>query len=355
MDFADQILCRYTKKMRKNVLVRAIKTWFISYQRKLPWRDNKTPYKVLVSEIMLQQTQASVVIPYFQRWIQAFPTIFDLAAASTSEVIKLWEGLGYYSRARNLHRTARKIVECYGGQIPSNEEELQKLPGIGPYTVGAILSFAFEKKAAAIDGNVVRVLSRLFMMKTDISRRKDFYDKLIPLLSADDQPWVLMEGFIELGATVCKKKPLCSLCPVALQCQANLKGSPADFPIRKKRRSIITLDREVAVIYCGDLFLIRQEKAKGLMADLYEFIYGDHKDLAMSVLNPVKILDFSQIKHGFTHYRVTLYPTLYKVKDTKEVLGLEWVEKKKLISLPFSSGHRKLLKKLFEIDNFFPS
>jgi len=152
--------------------IQALKRWFLEVQRDFPWREDPSPYRVWVSEVMLQQTRAEVVVPYFERWMARFPTVEVLAEAPLDEVIKLWEGLGYYSRARNLHQGAQQIVRDYGGKLPNSADKLKKIKGIGPYTVGAILSFAFHQKVPAVDGNVLRVMSRYQRIEEDIAKQK---------------------------------------------------------------------------------------------------------------------------------------------------------------------------------------
>ena len=192
-----------------------VQHWFLQSQRSFPWREDRSPYSVWISEVMLQQTQARVVIDYYQRWMKKFPDIEHLARAPLEEVIKQWEGLGYYVRARNLHKAAQYLVEHHQGIFPSSRELLEKIPGIGPYTVGAILSFAFHQKAAAVDGNVIRVLTRLFAMQEEVQTQssKKWLWKCAENLLPEKEPWILVEGLIELGATVCTLKPKCSQCP----------------------------------------------------------------------------------------------------------------------------------------------
>ena len=183
--------------------------WFEANKRVFPWREHPTPYRVWISEVMLQQTRAQVVVSYFDRWMKRFPNVEALAAAPIEEVIKIWEGLGYYSRARNLHKGAQEIVRKHGGRIPNTREALLELPGLGPYTAGAILSFGFHQRATAVDGNVLRVLSRFGWIAEDIgkiaARRK--IEALAESLLDEKKPWVSAEALIELGATICLPQP----------------------------------------------------------------------------------------------------------------------------------------------------
>jgi A/G-specific adenine glycosylase len=322
-----------------------LKRWFLEEKRELPWRNGGTPYAIWVSEVMLQQTQVAVVIPYYLRWMEKFPTLESLANASIEEVIKMWEGLGYYSRARNMHKAAIQIVQNHQGIFPSTPNELAALPGFGPYTVGAVLSFAFRKKAPAVDGNVVRVLSRFFATKADPTKRAHYEDLTLKLLP-NKEPWIVMEALIELGATVCQKQPKCLLCPLLDECKAYSIGNVHAFPTPKKRPLTIQLNRQVALITNGACILIKQEKGKKVMSGLYEFPYAlIHEPLPVQ-LELIKLKDFPVVKHGFTRYDVTLFPSLYKTEKKEEVPGYEWHTIDKLTSLPFSSGHRRILKDL---------
>ncbi len=322
-----------------------IKEWFLREQRELPWREDRSPYRVWISEVMLQQTQVAVVIPYFHRWMKKFPTLESLARASLEEVIKAWEGLGYYSRARNLHKAAQSILTHHHGTIPSSALELQPLPGFGPYTVGALLSFAFKQKAPAVDGNVVRVLSRFFASSHDCSKRGS-YEEMTRSILPEDEPWIVMEGLIELGAQVCQKKPKCSECPLMENCKAYSLGRVLDFPVPRKRPATIQLKRQVALIMVGTLLLIRQEKEKKLMSGLYEFPYASLEEELPVKISLDKIADFPVVKQGFTRYDVTLFPTLYKTEKQILYTGYEWCEIRQLKELPFSSGHRRILEQL---------
>ena len=204
------------KMNREKKDIEALKAWFLKEKRDLPWRENASPYWVWVSEVMLQQTQVSVVVPYFIRWMKKFPTISALAAAQCEDVIKTWEGLGYYSRARNLHKGAQTIVSNYNGKLPKTRNELLAIKGLGLYTANAILAFAFKKKAAPVDGNVRRVLARYDGVYESIDKTKvqkeiqSRAEKLLP----ERQSYLISEALIELGALICKKKT--QLCPMPL-------------------------------------------------------------------------------------------------------------------------------------------
>jgi len=320
--------------------------WFEEGKRNFPWREEKSPYRVWISEVMLQQTQAVVVIPYFNRWISLFPTVEALAKAPLDQVMKAWEGLGYYSRVRHLHETAAKIVHEHGGILPSNREKLAELKGFGPYTIGAVLSFAFHQKAAAVDGNVIRVMARLFALQDDASQKKRYEAKVEALLP-NHEPWVVMEALIELGAVICRRKPDCASCPLQDQCLGYRKAIAEALPIRKPAQAAILLKREVAVIEAGSFLLLRQVEVGKVMGGLFEFPYIDQGELWPFDLRKVKVCDLPRVKHTFTKYRATLFPSVWKAEEKKELKGYDWVPFDQVKRLPFSSGHRRVLNEYF--------
>lgn len=350
--------------------VKKLKSWFVAQQRDLPWRDNPTPYAVWVSEVMLQQTQVAVVIPYFLRWMEKYPTIEALAKAPIEDVIKEWEGLGYYARARNLHEGARHVVAKYAGILPSDEEQLQEIKGLGPYTIGAILSFAFHQKAAAVDGNVMRVLSRYYCIENDIreSQTLTIMQHLTYELLPDKEPWVVSEALIELGATVCMKVPKCGICPLNSSCRGFALGKAEEFPIKSAKVPTTFLVRTVAVMVCGDHILVGKKENGVVMAGLYQFPFfeqdvtgvgkNEGKDNGEN-FDPEKYLTLirnelkldvkwqetlPQVRHSFTRYRALLLPQLFKAQGLVKVEGYEWHTFEAVAKLPFSSGHRRILE-----------
>lgn len=334
--------------------------WFQREKREMPWREDPTPYQVWVSEVMLQQTQVAVVIPYYERWMAAFPTVEALAMASIEEVIKLWEGLGYYSRARNLHAGAQLIVQDFGGQFPDTAEDLVKIKGLGPYTIGAVLSFAFHQRAAAVDGNVMRVLARYCLIEDDISKAKtqkqirELAEELLPL----EESWVFSEALIELGATVCKKKAECGECPLKRGCLAFRHGKTEDLPRKEKRVAITPLYREVPILRHGEDFLIRKVEQGKIMSDLHEFPFFETTEGGMTVDQLLDAVEkkfditaeyaepLAEVKHSFTRYRARLRPSLLLSSVRVERGSYQWVSKKELTQLPFSAGHRRILAQL---------
>ena len=332
-----------------------IEAWFEANKRDFPWRVNRTPYRVWISEVMLQQTRASVVIPYFLRWMGLFPNVKALYMAPIEQVIKAWEGLGYYSRARNLHAAAGQIVEEFGGEIPDTKEALRSIRGFGPYTTNALLSFGFQKRALAVDGNVLRVLSRFFLIEENISQsavRRKIEEKGEILLDLQ-KPWVTAEALIELGATVCLPKPRCEDCPLKAECFAFRSGKAESLPIKNEEKGTTLLQRVVFIIeHHGEVLVKKGEKGK-VMADLYEFPYiemekGDILDQARAfyggALKWVKKLKERQ--HTFTRYKARLFPVWLRSDIQNPLSGYEWISVRRLAELPFSSGHRKIAHEL---------
>jgi len=251
--------------------------WFRRHKRDLPWRSESDPYRIWVSEIMLQQTRVDTVIPYYERFIRQYPTLDALADAPEEEVLKAWEGLGYYSRARNLLAGVREVKELYGGVVPDSREEISSLKGIGPYTAGAILSIAYNKPEPAVDGNVMRVLARFFLIEDDIAKPRtriameDLVRGMMPAGSAGDFNQALME----LGALVCTPKaPHCLTCPVMEKCQGRIAGRELKLPVKKKAKPSRIEYRAAALIEgTGEnrgRILVRRRPDSGLLAGMWE-------------------------------------------------------------------------------------
>jgi A/G-specific adenine glycosylase len=331
--------------------------WFLENKRPFPWRENPTPYRVWVSEVMLQQTRAQVVIAYFERWMELFPTIQDLAVSPIEQVIKVWEGLGYYSRARNLHAGARQVVQEYGGELPNTKEALLSIRGLGPYTVAAILSFGFKQRAAAVDGNVMRVISRVAWIDEDIGkisgkrRIENFANEFL----SEDRPWVTAEALIELGATICTPVPKCSECPLNGSCLAHLKGYPTALPIKAFGPKVEKIVRGVAVVEALGQILVRKNPSGQLMGDLWEFPYFAEKNSSLSVKKELRrmlgieaefVRQMEVVTHSFTRFSAKLFPFYFKTLNLKEVDGYSWVSRDSLAQLPFSSGHRKIMDRI---------
>lgn len=251
--------------------------WYQTHKRDLPWRRSKNPYYIWISEVMLQQTRVDTVIPYFHRFVDQFPTVEALATAPEENVLKAWEGLGYYSRARNLQTAVREVHERYGGIVPQTKEEISSLKGVGPYTSGAVLSIAYNKPEPAVDGNVMRVLSRYFLIEEDIMKpaTRTKMEKLARELILEGTASDFNQALMELGAMVCTpRSPHCLTCPVMAHCSAREAGMEEALPIKKKAKPPRPELRAVALIEgTGEnegKWLIRQRPQEGLLARMWE-------------------------------------------------------------------------------------
>ncbi|HXF29449.1 MAG TPA: A/G-specific adenine glycosylase [Chlamydiales bacterium] len=331
-----------------------LRTWFLANKRNLPWRHFSTPYRVWISEVMLQQTQASRVVLFFERWMERFPTIVALASASEEEVLKLWEGLGYYSRARALLHAARFLVEHHKGKLPDQADQLHAIKGLGPYTVGAIQAFGFHKKAAAVDANVIRLLARLFEIRVDISKastKNEIWQRAEALLP-EKEPWVVAEAMIELGALICTpKNPNCMACPLQMGCKSVASGTETEIPVNSKKIQYELLFREVMVCFHNDHVLVKRGEKNKIMQGLYEFPYVEcekggltPRKVAEQFSYPVNFVEkLKEVKQSFTRYRATLYPKIFTTHARHEVANCEWKSLEQADQLAFSSGHRRIL------------
>jgi A/G-specific adenine glycosylase len=347
----------------RSLLNRKLLAWYRRKQRSLPWRKTSDPYRIWISEIMLQQTQVDTVIPYYHRFLKAFPTVFALSRAHLQDVLKVWENLGYYSRARNIHAAARIIVEKFGGRIPDDLEEIKTLPGIGLYTAGAILSIAYGQALPAIDGNVRRILCRLFAIRkpVDDAQEQKQLQKLAASLIPAKHSGDFNQALMDLGATICKaKNPDCSRCPVASLCQARIKNLQNVLPITKKASKIPHRQSTAAVIRNSKgMLLVVQRPSSGLLASLWKlpggFIEAD-KDSKNSLRRSVKEeLDISirpgkhlaSVNHTYTHFRITLQAyECRSLKGAPKPLGCQnwrWASLTDLKNLPMSNVDRMVL------------
>lgn len=298
---------QYTKQFRQ-----ALVEWFTKEQRDLPWRHTKEPYKIWVSEVMLQQTRVDTVIPYYNRFIEKYPTAEKLAYAPEEELLKMWEGLGYYSRARNLQAGVREVVETYGGRVPNNRVDISKLKGVGPYTAGAVLSIAYGKPEHAVDGNVMRVLSRVLNIDADIAlpKTKKIFEEAVMLLIDREYTSEFNQGLMELGALICTPtSPKCLLCPVREYCTAFHEGDPASLPVKTKKTKTKTIELDVFVARDRDgRYLLEKRAEEGLLASMWQFPILERKGETHTTLCErynIKIEDtlipLMTFKHVFSH------------------------------------------------------
>ncbi|MAL18831.1 MAG: A/G-specific adenine glycosylase [Balneola sp.] len=340
--------------------------WYEDHKRQMPWRGEADPYKIWVSEIMLQQTRVEQATPYFKNFISLFPTVFDLAEAEQQKVLKAWEGLGYYSRARNLHSAAKTVVEEYNGKLPETYDEIIKLKGIGPYTAAAVTSIAFNKPNAVVDGNVIRVLTRYFGIEDDVrssktkNRVQDFADELID----KENPASFNQGMMELGSIVCKpSNPDCMECPVQSGCVATKMAKtdtiPYKSPAKKKPHHTIG----VGIIEGEDgklLIALRPENA--MLGGLWEFPGGKqeegeeiHKTVERELKEElgVEVKAFKELmslKHTYSHFSITLHAWMCKLvsgtPQPKSSQEIRWVEREELEKYPFPKANKVLTERL---------
>lgn len=337
--------------------------WYNAEKRDLPWRKDQDPYKIWVSEIMLQQTRVDTVIPYFERFISQFPTVEVLAEAEEDNVLKAWEGLGYYSRARNLQAAVREVHEQYGGKVPDTKEKISSLKGVGPYTSGAILSIAYGVPEPAVDGNVMRVLSRILSIWEDTAKastRKVFEEAVRQLISVED-PSSFNQALMELGALICTPtSPACLLCPVREHCCAFHDGTVNELPVKTKKKSMRHVHLAAAVVKTetGEL-VIQKRPAEGLLANLWEFpntelsgIGSPRVELALFLKQEYGVevqLDpepFAKIQHVFSH--LTWDIDVYEGKAATENIekaNSRLVKAEEIKDYAFSVSHQKIWKK----------
>ena len=327
--------------------------WYEENKRDLPWRRVVSPYRTWVSEIMLQQTRVSAVIPYFERWMTLFPTVSDLANASEESVLKAWEGLGYYSRARNLHKAAKIVCEKYGGALPRDKKELAALPGIGAYTVGAILSIAFGEKEPAVDGNVLRVISRLTESDLSADRsRADVADALRIVMEGENAS-SFTQSLFELGALICLPDDAfrCEACPIARDCRAFQNGTQGVFPVRADKKAKKKEKITVFLLRLGDLVAVRKRPEKGLLAGLYEFptAQGELTEKEAEAFVGAKVKKLPSFTHVFTHviWEMTGYEAILSAPaEEKEIRFVSPSELNETYPIPSAfANYKKLLNR----------
>lgn len=303
-----------TEKQQLDTCLPLIAGWYAENRRPLPWRLEPTPYHVWLSEIMLQQTRIEAVIPYYERFLSRLPTIQDLARAEDERLMKLWEGLGYYSRARNLKKTAVLVVEHYGGELPREAAELRKLPGIGDYTAGAIASIAYGQPEPAVDGNVLRVMTRLLACGEDVLAAKTktrITELLRQSYPSGEDAALLTEGIMELGETVCvpNGKARCAHCPVKEHCLAHRTETVEKFPVRTPKRERRVEERTVLLLRRGEKYAVCKRPEGGLLAGLWEFPNAEGRFDAEAAAAYAEALGMTvtgiapcpRRKHVFTH------------------------------------------------------
>ncbi|WP_245902387.1 A/G-specific adenine glycosylase [Gracilibacillus dipsosauri] len=333
--------------------------WFEKEQRNLPWRKNQDPYRVWVSEIMLQQTKVDTVIPYFNQFTKSFPTLSALAEADEQEVLKAWEGLGYYSRVRNLQTAVREVVENYDAKVPDEVESLGNLKGVGPYTRGAILSIAYNKPEPAVDGNVMRVLSRILLIEEDIAKAKTrkIFEQAVRELISKENPSYFNQGLMELGALICTpRKPSCMLCPVQDHCTAFAKGVEQSLPIKSKKTKQKIEDHFTLVIEDdAEKVMLEQRPDTGLLAQMWQFPMVSKKEVSESLLQTyikekfeidvIQLEKLKPVKHVFSH--ITWNMDVWRIKGVGQPKGL-MLPLDEVTQYPMPVSHQKVLSQIQE-------
>ena len=350
-------------------IVQPLLAWWDEERADVPWRRRTAPYAIWVAEVMLQQTQIATVIPYYERWMERFPTIEALAAASLDDVLKVWEGLGYYSRARRLHAAAQTVVEELDGRLPQDVETLQSLPGIGPYTAGAIASIAFGRPAPVLDGNVIRVLARLLDLEEDVTQRetrKRLWAVAAGLVPAG-RPGDFNEALMELGQRICVPAgPRCPRCPLVAHCLARRRGTQLERPVRPPRKRTPHYDVAAGVIWRNDgHFLIARRSLDALLGGLWQFPGGRREpgddSLAQTLQREIRDalgLDIVvgpclvRIKHAYTHFRITLHALHARhVSGRPQHIGVAdhaWITLDDVDDYAFAVTDRKIIHHLRE-------
>ena len=352
------------KIARGNPVTKKILAWYNRNERDLPWRRTSDPYRIWVSEIMLQQTQVNTVIPFYRQFLKRFPTARSLATAPLGKVLKAWENMGYYARARNLHTASKQIVKDFKGKIPDSWDELIQLPGIGQYTAGAILSIAFGKKVPVVDGNVRRLMARLYAVREPLSnasaqrRIRNLAEALLP----EKDVGRFNQGLMELGATICvPRNPACSECPLPAACEAHKTQLQNELPVMPKRRPIPHYQVTAGVVRNkkGRLLIVQRHE-EGLLGGLWKWP-GGRKLPGESLKTCLKrtILDevdaevdvgerIAKVGHAYTHFRITLHAFECTIRKGKpKALKCEdwcWTNKKGLTQYAFSKADREVMK-----------
>lgn len=335
--------------------------WYKRSHRKLPWRDIENPYFIWVSEVMLQQTQVETVKPYYERFIRKFPTVEALAKADLQQVLKVWEGLGYYSRARNLHRAARMAAQ-FGGDVPQEYEQFRKLPGVGAYIAAAVQSIAFHQPCAVVDGNVKRVLARLFAIEAAVNEAKSdkrFERKASEILDKKNAG-VFNQAMMELGALICRpQNPSCSICPVTQYCVAFQTNSTDRYPLRNKRKPVPKYHIAVGVVEKEGRILITKRKEDGLLGGLWEFPGGKirrDETAEQACLREIKEevnLDIevrqhlTRVKHAYTHFKIVMEVFLCSYISGRVRLNgavdHRWIKPEEIEKFPFPGANHKFI------------
>ena len=351
-------------------LRKRLQAWYADNHRNLPWRQTRDHYSIWVSEVMLQQTQVKTVIAYHDRFMQRFPTIQSLACADQQDVLKLWEGLGYYSRARNFHKAAIQVTSRHSGQIPADWNAFRQLPGVGDYIASAVLSIAFNQPFAVVDGNVKRVISRLFAMDTPVNgpgAHGVFLEPATALLD-HDAPGIFNQAMMELGALICKpSKPLCARCPLDSFCASLASGSVDLYPKRVKAKPVPLYPVVAGVVYHEGRMLITKRKPDGLLGGLWEFPGGkiqDGESPAEACVREIReetgvsariVSHLCLVKHAYTHFKIQMQVFIcHALSGSVRLNGpvdFRWITPDDMDLYPFPGANHKFLGLLKNTDH----
>jgi len=358
-------MCASRNPQRAGAIQAALQTWWRNHRRDLPWRRRRGPYAVWVSEVMLQQTRVATVREYYRRFLRRFPTVAALAAASQADVLKAWEGMGYYARARNLHAAARRIVADFGGRLPASLAELRLLPGVGQYTAAAIASIAFGLDEPVLDGNVVRVLARLFRVGRDprTARTRKRLAALARSLIPPGKAGLVNQALMDLGATVCTPRgPRCAVCPLRGHCRALARGEQHKLPRRPPRKPIPHYDIAAGVVWKRGRVLIDRRRPDRMLGGLWEFPGGKREPgepLEQTVVRevreevgidvqPIRLL--VSVRHAYTHFRITLHAFECRYLSGRcRAIGCDdfkWVRPPDLDRYAFPKANRRIIDAL---------
>jgi len=345
----------------------AMEDWYNRCARNLPWRQRRDPYAIWISEVMLQQTRVATVTGYYRRFLQRFPTAEALAAAPLSAVLKAWEGMGYYSRARNLHAAARKLAADFGGKLPADVASLRSLPGVGPYTAAAVASIAFGLDEAVVDGNVARVLARVFLIRRNV-KLPAVHRRLVELAGSLVPPGkagMMNQALMDLGATVCTPRgPRCDDCPLRRFCLALAAGCQNDLPVKPPRKTTPHYDVAVGVVVKAGRVLIDLRKPEGLLGGLWEFPGGKRgagESLEHAVVREVReevgievepTALLAVVRHAYTHFRITMhaYECRHMSGRARPIAcdAVKWVHLSRLDDYAFPKANHKVIAALRE-------
>lgn len=349
-----------TKNLGPPALQRPLLEWYDRHKRDLPWRKVHDPYSTFVSEMMLQQTQVKTVIPYYERFLRELPTWDSLAKAREEKVLKLWEGLGYYRRARNLRAAAQMVMKDHKGRLPDSMEEIVKLPGVGPYSAGAVLSIAYGKPHPVVDGNVIRVYSRLFLLRGNLKAGEahrnlwELAEKMVP----SKRPGDFNQALMELGATLClPEAPQCLLCPLLGRCQAAQAGLQAELPETPKAQEVVEVPMAAVLVEkAGKVLVKKRSEGEKWLKGLWEFPSAEGKTFEEARRKLEKELkvrtdakELKEVRHQITHHKVELkLLRAVPLKSLRTSRELKWVTPMQLAKLPFASAQGKLRRWILE-------